>query len=59
MSFGLKNAEATYQRLMKKLFYRMLGKMVEVYIDGILVKKQEMGGSLCKLAARFWPATIL
>lgn len=53
MPFGLKNAGATYQQLMKKIFHPMLGKMAKVYLDDILVKKQENGRSLCRLAVSF------
>ena len=38
MPFGLKNAGATYQRLVNKMFYQHLGKTMEVYIDDMLVK---------------------
>ena len=38
MSFGLKNAGATYQRLVNKIFEEFLGKMMEVYINDMLVK---------------------
>ena len=38
MSFGLKNARATYQRLMTKIFKPLIGHTVEVYIDDIIVK---------------------
>ena len=38
MSFVLKNAGATYQRLVNKMFEEFLGKMMEVYIDDMLVK---------------------
>ncbi|XP_042404753.1 uncharacterized protein LOC121994944 [Zingiber officinale] len=38
MSFGLKNAEATYQRLMNKVFLRKINHNMEVYVDGILIK---------------------
>ncbi|XP_059664221.1 uncharacterized protein LOC132309996 [Cornus florida] len=38
MPFGLKNAGATYQRLVNKIFDEMLGKTVEAYIDDIVVK---------------------
>uniref|UniRef100_A0A2N9GI29 Uncharacterized protein n=1 Tax=Fagus sylvatica TaxID=28930 RepID=A0A2N9GI29_FAGSY len=33
MPFGLKNAGATYQRMITKMFSSQLGKTVEVYID--------------------------
>ena len=38
MSFGLKNASATYQRLMNKMFAHQIRRNVQVYIDDILVK---------------------
>ncbi|RVW62087.1 Retrovirus-related Pol polyprotein from transposon 17.6 [Vitis vinifera] len=40
MSFGLKNACATYQRLMTKIFKPLVGRTVEVYIDDIVVKSK-------------------
>ena len=42
MSFGLKNAGATYQRLVTKMFRPLLGKTMEVYIDDMLVKSKEL-----------------
>ena len=38
MPFGLKNAGATYQRLVNKMFADKLGVTMEVYIDDMLVK---------------------
>ena len=38
MTFGLKNAGATYQRLMDKVFSHIMGKCVEVYVDDMVVK---------------------
>jgi hypothetical protein len=38
MSFGLKNAGATYQRMVTTMFGHLIGKTVEVYIDDMLVK---------------------
>ena len=36
--FGLKNARATYQRLMNKMFAHQIGRNVQVYVDDMLVK---------------------
>ena len=41
MPFGIKNVEATYQRLVTKMFRPLLGKTMEVYIDDMLVKSKE------------------
>src|SRR3954464_4607161 len=38
MPFGLKNAGATYQQLVNKLFKHQIGKNIEVYVDDMLVK---------------------
>ncbi|KAL0288752.1 UNVERIFIED_CONTAM: Retrovirus-related Pol polyprotein from transposon opus [Sesamum angustifolium] len=38
---GLKNAGATYQRLVNKIFKDLIGKTKEVYVDDILVKSKE------------------
>jgi hypothetical protein len=41
MSFGLKNAGATYQRLVNKMFQAQIGRNMEVYVDDMLVKSAE------------------
>jgi hypothetical protein len=38
MSFGLKNAGATYQRAIQAYFKRQLNKNVEAYMDDVVVK---------------------
>ncbi|KAL6222115.1 hypothetical protein ACLB2K_005507 [Fragaria x ananassa] len=40
MPFGLKNARATYQRAMNLIFHDILGKILEVYIDDVVVKSK-------------------
>ena len=37
MPFGLKNAGATYQRLVNRMFQKQIGTSMEVYIDDMLV----------------------
>lgn len=38
MPFGLKNVDATYQRLVNKIFYKQIGRNMEVYVDNMLAK---------------------
>nr|GEW84092.1 reverse transcriptase domain-containing protein [Tanacetum cinerariifolium] len=38
MSFGLKNARATYQRLVDKAFEKQTGRNLEVYVDDLVIK---------------------
>ncbi|KAK0603822.1 hypothetical protein LWI29_009058 [Acer saccharum] len=38
MPFGLKNAGATYQRLVNRIFARQIGRNMEVYVDDMLTK---------------------
>ena len=38
MPFDLKNVNATYQRLMNKMFAHQIGRNVQVYVDDMLVK---------------------
>ena len=41
MPFGLKNARATYQRLVNKMFNKQIGRNIEVYVDDMLIKSKE------------------
>lgn len=41
LPFGLKNAGATYQRLMDKVLDKQIGKNMEVYVDDIVVKSEK------------------
>jgi hypothetical protein len=45
MTFGLKNAGATYQRAMNYIYYNLIGKLVEIYIDDVVVKSTSTGGT--------------
>ena len=53
MLFGLKNAGATYQRLMNKMFHNQIGRNVEVYIDDMLVKTKDKANHLEDLEETF------
>ena len=46
MPFGLKNAGATYQRVVTALFHDMTHKEVEVYMDDMMVKSETREGHL-------------
>jgi len=46
MTFGLKNAGATYQRAMNYIFHDLIGKLAEIYIDDVVVKSKSAGGHL-------------
>ena len=41
MPIGLKNAGATYQRLVNKMFCKQIVRNMEVYVDDMLVKSKE------------------
>ena len=53
MPFGLKNAEATYQRLVNHMFRPQIGRNVEVYVDDMLVKSLDEGKHLDDLQETF------
>ena len=53
MPFGLKNAGATYQRAMHTIFYDLIGRYLECYIDNIVVNSQSMEEHLVYLEATF------
>lgn len=38
MSFGLKNAEETYQSMMVTLFHYIMHKKIKVYVDNMIAK---------------------
>ncbi|GJX07464.1 reverse transcriptase domain-containing protein [Tanacetum coccineum] len=40
MPFGLKNAGATYQRLVDKAFQKHIGRNLEVYVDDLVIKSR-------------------
>ena len=40
MTFGLKNAGATFQRAMNYIFHEFISNIVEIYIDDVVVKSK-------------------
>ncbi|GJV96891.1 reverse transcriptase domain-containing protein [Tanacetum coccineum] len=40
MPFGLRNAGATYQRLVDKAFHKQIGRNLEVYMDDLVIKSR-------------------
>ena len=53
MPFNLKNARATYQRLVNHMFRPQIGQNVELYIDDILAKSLDKGKHLDDLEETF------
>jgi len=49
MTFGLKNAGATYHRAMNFIFHEFIGKLVEIYIDDVMVKSGDFTRHLADL----------
>ena len=53
MPFGLKNAGATYQRLVNRMFRKQIGATMEVYIDDMLVKSTTTDLHIAHLSEAF------
>ncbi|KAM1042454.1 hypothetical protein ACFX2A_034636 [Malus domestica] len=53
MPFGLKNARATYQRLVNLMFVEQIGKSMEVYVDDMLVKSKHADQHITNLFETF------
>jgi len=53
MPFGLKNAVATYQLLMNKVFAEQIGQNMEVYVDDMLTKSKKAADHIAGLAQTF------
>ena len=53
MTFGLKNAGATYQRAMNLIFHDLIGVIMEVYIDDIVIKSAAHKSHLADLRLAF------
>nr|KYP69588.1 Cytochrome P450 71A1 [Cajanus cajan] len=53
MPFGLKNARATYQQLMDKVFHQQIGRNMEVYVDNMVGKTTSVKAHVVDLAEVF------
>jgi hypothetical protein len=49
MTFGLKNAGTTYQRVINLIFHDLLGTVLEIYIDNAVVKSDSLNNHLADL----------
>ena len=53
MSFGLKNTRATYQHLINIMFREQIGKIMEVYVEDMLVKSKTAANHVTHLSDTF------
>jgi hypothetical protein len=53
ITFGLKNAGATYQKAIQKCLKSQIGKNVEAYVDDVVVKTTEEDKLIADLTATF------
>ena len=53
MPFGLKNAGATYQRIVNKVFNSQIGRNLEVYVDDMITKSKQATNHVADLRETF------
>ena len=53
MTFGLRNAAATFQRCMQKCLLKQLSRNAHVYVDDVVVKTEKRGTLLEDLKETF------
>jgi len=49
MSFGLKNVDATYQRMMNKFFENQIGRNLDFYVDDMIVRSNTLEQHIANL----------
>ena len=49
MTFSLKNVDATYQRAINCIFHKLISRIVEIYIDDVIVKSRSYKEHLADL----------
>ena len=57
MPFGLKNAGATYQKLMDKVLVHMIGQKVKAFVDDMVVTSREKDQHVANLEELFTTIT--
>jgi hypothetical protein len=53
MPFGLKNAGATFQRCMRRVFGELIQRIIKAYINNIVVKLRKTGDLVPNLTEVF------
>ena len=53
MPFGLKNAGATFQRMVTEVFKPQIGRNMEVYVDDMIVKSKKAADHMTNLCETF------
>ena len=53
MTFGLKNAGATYQRCIQNFFKEQIGRNVHAYVDDVVIKSHKVGSLIDDLRETF------
>jgi hypothetical protein len=53
MTFGLKNARATYQKAIQKCLKSLIGENVEIYVDDMVVNTTEEDKVIADLTETF------
>jgi hypothetical protein len=53
MTFGLKNAGATYHKTIQKCLASQIGKSVEAYVDDVVVKTTKVDQVITDLTETF------
>lgn len=53
MPFGLKNAGATYQRLVNQMFNKRIRRNMEVFVDDVFIKSKRADSHLDDLRETF------
>ena len=53
MSFGLKNADATYQRAIQACLSEQIGHNIEAYVDDVVIKTKDPSTHILDLKQTF------